>query len=371
MKTKLFTILVVLLSTIFINQTVFSQININTDKIKNKVTNNNSNKQKDKKVELTKPSNIKNENVLIAVGKPVYGQSQGCIYRSVDEGQTWTKVLSSFDYTPVSVAYGNELFVAISASKVALSYTGEADTWTEVDISDTYVSSGSFDPQAIAFGNGFFVMCGGSGTLCYSKDGYNWKYIGEPDDMNVGVSHFKNIEFINGKFYVTGNCNRIITLVVKDDKVVKENAAKFSTDAGDYFSFVAKNNTNYITGRFSFYKSTDGTNWKQYEPSTSGSSKLIKVLNLENNLYVGAKEMGGISVSKDNGNTLENANGIEADATYATHIKAMCIVGSKIVAIGHQTNIWVSTDGINWTSVANKDFEEIRFAGMVYSKIGK
>ena len=58
MKTKLFTIFVVLLSTLFINQTVFSQININTDKIKNQVTNNNSNKQKDKKVELTKSFSV-------------------------------------------------------------------------------------------------------------------------------------------------------------------------------------------------------------------------------------------------------------------------------------------------------------------------
>lgn len=333
-------------------------------------TNNNQSDNNNKPV-LTKPENIKKENVLIAVGKPVYGQAQGCIFRSIDNGTSWQKVVSSFDYTPVGVAFGNDRFVAISSNKVAISFTGEEDSWTEADISKTYVSSGTFDPVSIAFGNGFFVICGSAGTLCYSKDGLDWKYIGEPDDMNVSVSHFKNVEFINGKFYVAGNCNRISTLIIKDEKVVIEKSSKFSTDAGDYCSFIAFNGTNYLGGRFSFFKSKDGINWKQYEPTTNGSSKLIKAFCLTNGMIIAAKEMGGMSFSKDNGSSWENASGIAYDAANAPHITALCNANGKFVAIGLQTGIWTSSNGTSWTETSNNAISESRLFGIAYAEIGK
>ena len=41
------------------------------------------------KVNIIKPENIKRENILIAFGKPVYGQAQGSIFRSTDNENTW------------------------------------------------------------------------------------------------------------------------------------------------------------------------------------------------------------------------------------------------------------------------------------------
>lgn len=351
-----------------------------TEKIKTENNQNNSSSQTTNstnssnnttKPTITKPDNIKKENVLIAVGKPVYGQAQGCIFRSIDNGATWQKVVSSFDYTPVGVAFGNDRFVAISSNKVAISFTGEEDSWTEADISKTYVSSGAFNPVAITFGNGFFVICGSAGTLCYSKDGLEWKYIGEPDDMNVSVSHFKNVELMNGKFYVAGNCNRISTLIIKDEKVVIEKSSKFSTDAGDYCSFIAYNGVNFLGGRFSFFKSKDGINWKQYEPTTTGSSKLIKAFCLADGMIIAAKEMGGMSFSKDNGSSWENASGISYDAANAPHITALCNANGKFVAIGLQTGIWTSSNGTSWTETQNNAISESRLNGLIYAEIGK
>lgn len=319
---------------------------------------------------ITKPATIAKQSVIIAPIQPKSGKVKGVVMRSVDAGKTWATVLEDFQNDLTCAAYGNGLFMVVGKNRAYISYTGEEDSWEEIDISKMYTANGNFDPVAMCFGNGFFVVVGGSGTFNYTKDGKTWQHIEKLDDMNLSKSHYKNIEFINNKFFVTGNANRIITLTVDGDKLSVEKASQMSTDVGDHLSTVAYNGNTYVAFRYYAYKSKDGLNWKQFNPTCKMGASMLYIIPASDGTFIAAKEMGGIAYSKDNGNTWTIADGIKSDDIYAPHIRDIVNFNNKYIAIGLSCNVWTSDDGVKWTEIGNDKIKDARVFQMTAANIG-
>jgi photosystem II stability/assembly factor-like uncharacterized protein len=259
----------------------------------------------------------------------------------------------------------------VGPSRGYLSYTSDEDSWEEIDLSNMYTASGGFSPVSMTYGNGLFVVVGSSGTFNYTKDGKFWTHLENIDEQNKSKSHFKNIEFMNGKFYATGNWNRVVTIVIDGDKLKVENVAKNTDDIGDNLTTIAYNGNTYLATRYNQYKSKDGVNWKQFRPTIKNSSSLQYIVSAPDGMFVAAKEMGGIAYSTDNGSSWTMAEGITSDDIKAPHLTDIILTNNKYVAVGMSSNVWVSENGKKWNEVKNDDIYNSRIYSMAYAELGR
>lgn len=92
--------------------------------------------------------------------------------------------------------------------------SGDGITFTKVTLPETkYV----YEYKGIAYGNGLYILVGddgSNGVILTSKDAITWemKYIdGEQNDYSIKGKKFVDIEFWNGKFYISNGENIIYT----------------------------------------------------------------------------------------------------------------------------------------------------------------
>jgi hypothetical protein len=119
-----------------------------------------------------------------------YGYSE--IYRSTDNGETWTSV------PPIGYwsgkTFGNGTFVIVGYDQIAYSTT-DGLTWNSISF------PGSFW-NGVTFGNGTFVAVGNN-QIAYSTNGYTWTV------NNYFSNDFKDVAFGNGTFVTFATNNSI------------------------------------------------------------------------------------------------------------------------------------------------------------------
>jgi hypothetical protein len=115
------------------------------------------------------------------------------LYRSTDNGASWTLAVSPVSDTLFGIAWGNGVFVAGTPNGKLIT-SSDGLTWT------IRVSSSSKGFSGVAYGDGVFVAVGGN-TLARSTDnGQTWTVTSAP-----GGAQWNQIGFGNGTFVATSS----------------------------------------------------------------------------------------------------------------------------------------------------------------------
>ncbi len=224
----------------------------------------------------------------------------GTIYYSTNNGSTWT-ASSAATRNWTDVAYGNNLFIAISNSTNIVT-SSDGITWT----ARTSVINGW---SSITFGNGTFVAVANSGTntrVMYSSNGTTWLQPATAPPAN----NWTSITFGNNTFVAVANSGT--------------NRVMYSTDGG-----------------VSWLQPAIAPTANSWSSITFGNNTFVAVANLGTNRIMTSTD--GITWSTDNITSLNNN---WTSITYGT-INSI----NMFVACSSDTfydNIYVSLDGINW-----------------------
>jgi len=98
------------------------------------------------------------------------------VWRSLDNGVTWTGATVAGITGLSGIAYGNGRFVAVSAGdNAAIVSTDRGATWT--------LHAGAPQVVGVAFGNGVFLAVDGYGDVWTSADGADWTQAGTLQDL--------------------------------------------------------------------------------------------------------------------------------------------------------------------------------------------
>ena len=208
---------------------------------------------------------IKDVSKFYGAGYEMMKNTIGLVLSSPD-GVNWKEEFKSQSIAITDVAYGEGKIVAVGGTTVF--FTTDGETWKSVEGTTNGVLNGAYN--SVAYGAGMFVACGTTATLSFSKDGETWvKYFGEELDpeYDAGVTHFYGVSFANGKFYVVGNSQRIISLIPDPkDGLKKEKCTVLGQVTNRFDDLAYGNNTYVVVGAKEDYISTDGLNWEVTNP---------------------------------------------------------------------------------------------------------
>lgn len=125
----------------------------------------------------------------------------GKIATSTD-GITWTQRTSPFSGVVTDIAYGNNLYVAVSSFPNNIATSSDGISWT------LRTSGVAQNFSFAAYGNGTYMAGGGNGSVVTSTDGITWV------DRTAGVGFGAVIEtatYRNGTFVIGGRLSKIST----------------------------------------------------------------------------------------------------------------------------------------------------------------
>jgi len=247
-------------------------------------------------------------------GKFIAGSSYGKLAYSMD-GVTWIKAYTgAFSYAIESIAWGNDVFVAGGSSGTIL-YSEDGINWTGgamgggisgIKWTNESPFSSSSIINAVAFGNGTFVVGGGKDIymsrepqLAVTTDGKTWTGI---DLSKIFIYDISIVAFGNGKFVAGDGSGAIATST--DGK----NWTAVSSPYGYYFNTIAFGNGTFVAGDYNgnIMTSTNGTSWtpvsygilgKDKYDSSIGNSAIV----YGNGTFVAVGNEGKIAYSKVTG----------------------------------------------------------------------
>ena len=232
--------------------------------------------------DMVNARSVATDGSRLAVVGDVYDSSAG-VYRkgilSTTDGLNWQGVnASQLSYADLKgVAYANNLWVAVGASKVFTSSDGLA--WTDNALPKQTTFNG------VAWGGGRWIVVGNSRTILTSTDGVAWTDV---TPTNITSATFYRAAYANGRWVVVGSSGRIAN-------------------------------------------STDGTNWNS---ATSGVTSTIYGVADWQGQFIAATSDGKLLSSAD-GSTWGSVSLSPARSLYAVRA-----AGSQIVAVGDYGNIF-------------------------------
>jgi|GEM_PF-944102 len=231
-------------------------------------------------------------HVVAAIGDNVFAGSWAGIYRSTDQGKSWTNVSSYF--ARCFAAKGSEIFAGTYLNGVVRSTDGGI-TWNMTD------TSMPKEIEAIAINGNYIFAGGGAIMLRSSNDGSSWTVI--QNGLQYGQT-------------------TITCLVVTEGKILASTFAGVvvSTNNGnDWSTLVTTNSADGVTNCISVIDSTvlvgwpggiirstdDGRTW--YIPSSYiGTSTTFSIMGDSSRIYAGT--VNGVHVSTDDGVTWSPIN---------------------------------------------------------------
>lgn len=136
-------------------------------------------------------------DVFLAIGVYYSGEFvTGIVSATSSDGVHWNPNISHFVDTPISVAYGNGIFVALGSNNL-LYKSIDGKNWTEISIGPNKLNK-------ITFGKKFFVAAGDDGNVFSSVDGNNWL------KENVGSdSTLTEVQFCGNSFMAVSDKGEI------------------------------------------------------------------------------------------------------------------------------------------------------------------
>ena len=124
---------------------------------------------------------------------------EGHIATSSSTGSSWTQRAKSADPFE-AVAFGAGIYIAVGYYKLWTSTNGT--TWT-----DRSSTSPNQSVNSATYGNGLFVVVGGSGRISTSQDGINWTQRTSP----FGKDTINSVTYGAGRFVAVGRSGKIAT----------------------------------------------------------------------------------------------------------------------------------------------------------------
>ncbi len=298
-----------------------------------------------KKVDMTtleeKPEGTyKPGGIFIGTGYPFMNNTKGIVMKSTD-GRRWEDFIAVDDMTCISAAYGESKLVVVGDLQIMVTTDGE--NWKKISTSVNHQFFGGFED--VAYGNGMFVAVGKQSLLVFSKDGETWvSYPGQTvdPDTRAGSTHLYGVDYANGKFYITGNRNRVMILVPdeKDGIYIEKNINQ--DQISSRLNEMAYGKGKYIAvGTKQDYISTDGNNWQVIDPEWQNWGIVFG-----NDEFVKVSGFGRIFTSP----TGESNTWTETLYAVRTMFWDVAWGNNTYVVTGKDGVFYTSPDGKEWTS---------------------
>lgn len=287
---------------------------------------------------------------LLAMGNNIFaGTYGGGIYRTTDNGQNWTAVKNGLSggglFVRSLVVVGNSIFAGTDFGGGVYRTTDNGQNWTAVNRGlpeDALVIN-----SLLAVGNNILAGTNGRGVYRTTDNGQNWTGI------NNGLS---------------GDALFIGSLLMVDNSIFAGtlfNGVYRTTDNGQNWTAV----NNGLSGRASYvcslltvgniilvgtkdgglYRTTDnGQSWTAVNNGLSGGAlEVYSLLAVGNSIFAGTSS--GIYRTMDNGqNWIESYSGI-----IAFSVSALASDGSRLYVSGRQGVYRTTDNGKNWSAVNN------------------
>lgn len=318
------------------------------------------------------------------LGIPVYGGgawlipvlAQEYYLRSVDDGLTWSKVVTPFYRTAAyrdtftTLAFGNNVWVA-RGSRQELYYSDDGLTWTSAIVGGI---------KHLIFGGGKFMVTkyfpnyqGGSRSFT-STDGITW---------TEGGSILETLQDYDDGFLIYGNGVYLFSATSNgwfrrstDGGVTWTTVNSMSSSGtchlifanGQFIRVIAQTTTgtNNYEHDYHYYTSTDGQNWSYTKYNwLSLGFKLIESRQIvsANNLFW----------AYGNGELYKSSDGISWTQTSRDNRMKVAYGNGNYIATGVNGYISRSTDGNTWTGVnalTNRRFSDVAVLGQKAVAVG-
>ena len=344
---------------------------------------------------------------ILAGGKSFRIHESPAIALSADQGKTWSLVYEGArkgQDNPswvTGLASGAGKVVAVTNYGLVLTSTDQGKTWATQDVKTPLHLNSGFN--GVAYGNGIFLAAGQEDALAYSTDGVSWKRLGmdnlapeaggpaasaaaggmqqqaksklgglvgkaasaaqssgaAPDAKLNGhhtntaprdetkYTHTYGVNFLDGKFYLTGNFGRVAVFGVEGGQPRFESATYVHDKLTSALRDAASDGKGHVVAfreaeMQSAYSADGGKTWEedfdtkaQLQGGTYGAGK-----------FVGVSAFGDVATSTDgkawqvNHFTSMSDGGSLTDAVYT---------GKAWVLCGIDNSNWYSTDqGKTW-----------------------
>lgn len=311
-------------------------------------------------------------------GKVVAVTNYGLVLTSADKGKTWT---SQDVKTPLrlnggfnGVAYGNGLFVAAGESD-ALAYSADGEHWERLgtdnlpgngqgatdragtEAKQTVKSKlGGFGSKLGGLGGGLVGQA--ASTASSSSNSSNSSApaaAGGPESFHTNVdpnektmyTHTYGVDFIDGKFYLSGNFGREAVFVVQGGKPVREAVSRTHDKLTSSLRETVSDGKGHLVGFTEaemnpVYSADGGQSWEENfdlkQRLLGGAYGAGK--------FLGISAFGDVATSPDGKNwTLRNIASMNSGGSFTD----AAYTGKTWVLVGNDNSAWHSADGNKWT----------------------
>ena len=194
--------------------------------------------------------------------------------------------------------------------------------------------------NGVAFGNGKFVLVGGS-RIGYSTDGIEWQLTQAPS------GNYRSVAFGNGNFVAVGTQGR---MAYSADGVTWTAVANSTFGTSNINSVIYSHSTRFIAvgdaGKAA--TSTDnGITWTAINPGF-GTSNILNVVRSDGGLFVVVGQAGKMATSTN----LTAWTTVNTSVFSNADILSIAFGGSRYVAVTER-GVYNSSNGTAWTAVSN------------------
>lgn len=231
-------------------------------------------------------------------------------------------------------------YYLLSESPAKVCVSEDLENWTEYQLNSSYLK-----PSNIAYGNGIFIITGGSSTSTdtwyyRSTDGINWTPHKFTTGESFGISS-NSVKFINNRF--------VSLLGIWWSRTV--DGKKIRTKTENWY-----------------YESTNGINWTKHQLIVESSEDLDHMdIDYAKGTYVRVGSTGSIYTSTNLDNWTRRTSGTNLKLVGVTYGKG------QFVVTGDKGTILTSSNGVNWTkqdSTTDSYLIRSRYANGMYIACG-
>ena len=233
---------------------------------------------------------------------------------------------------PVSVAYGNNVYVTMSQSP-GVATSPDAITWTPRSLGD-----GEGENDKVRFGNGLFVLVGSGGRLRTSPDGITWT----GRTSGFGAYGVRSAVYGGGLWVAVGE-NGLLSTSLDGITWTARTSGFGSTRIWEVGYGDGKWVAVGEVGKYAI--SSNGTSWSSGVVDGFGGFYQIYCVGHGNSTYV-AGGAGGVISTSTNGTSWT-----QRSAGFGTrNVRGIIFAEGVFVAVSFGANLRTSPDGVTWTA---------------------